>query len=59
MTPYLQLYSCQLAFNRLLKLAESLNSPRGYQIQLPIEGTNNFLLVDSYAYVKWSGSACK
>ena len=41
----------------MLKLAESLNNPNGYQIQLPIEGTDDLPPVDSYVYVKWAGSS--
>ena len=45
-----------LALNPQLKLAESLNNPSSYQIQLPIDGTDDLPPVDSYVYVKWSES---
>jgi len=45
-----------LAFNPLLNLAESLNNSHGYQ-KLPIEGTDDLPPVDSFIYVKWTGSS--
>ncbi|XP_065884075.1 uncharacterized protein [Dysidea avara] len=43
-----------LAFNPLLKLAESLNHPHGYHIKIPIEDSEALPPVDSYVYVKWT-----
>jgi len=43
-----------LAFNPLLKLAESLNYPHGYHIKTPTEGSKDLLRIDSYMYVKWT-----
>ena len=45
-----------LAFNPLLKLAEVLNNPYGYTIQLPVEGADDLPPVDSFVYVKWTDS---
>ena len=45
-----------LAFNSLLKLAESLNHPYGYCFKLPVEGSETLLPLDSYIYVKWTES---
>jgi len=47
-----------LAFNPLLKYAESLNHPYGYHFKLPIEGSETLPPLDSpYNYVKWTESA--
>ena len=46
-----------LAFNPLLKLAKPLNVTHGYRIQLPIEGCDDLPPIDSFVYVKWSGSS--
>ena len=43
-----------LAFNPLLKLAESVNHPYGYRFKLPIEGSETLPPLDSYIYAKWS-----
>jgi len=43
-----------LAFNPLLKLAESLNHPHGYCIKIPIENLEALPPTDSFVYVKWT-----
>ena len=43
-----------LAFNPLLKLAESLNHPHGYHFKIPIEGSETLPPVGSHMYVKWT-----
>jgi len=40
-----------------VKLAETLNNPYGYQIQLPIKGIDDLPSVDPYVYVNWNGSS--
>ena len=37
-----------------MKLAEALNNPHDYTIQLPVEDTDDLPPVNSFVYVKWT-----
>ena len=43
-----------LAFNPLLKLAESLNHPHGYRFKIPIDDSETLPPVNSFVYIKWT-----